>query len=86
MTFLHTVRVRKGWLENTVNEAGGVAALAEKLDCAPSTISRQLNGRAEAGPRLIGSILANYPVTFEDVFDVTEEEMRIRRVRVRSAA
>ncbi|MHA7726953.1 hypothetical protein [Corynebacterium hesseae] len=86
MTFLHTVRVRKQWLENAVNEAGGIAALAEKLDCAPSTISRQLNDKAEAGPRLIGSILTNYPVSFEDVFDVTEEEMRTRRVRVRSVA
>lgn len=86
MTFLHTVRVRKVWLENAVNEAGGIAALAEKLDCAPSTISRQLNDKAEAGPRLIGAILTNYPVSFEDVFDVTEEEMRTRRVRVRSVA
>ncbi|MFW9228612.1 hypothetical protein [Corynebacterium striatum] len=86
MTFLHTVRVRKAWLENAVNEAGGIAALADKLDCAPSTISRQLNDKAEAGPRLIGSILTNYPASFEDVFDVTEEEMRTRRVRVRSAA
>lgn len=86
MTFLHTVRVRKAWLEDAVNEAGGIAALADKLDCAPSTISRQLNDKAEAGPRLIGSILTNYPVSFEDVFDVTEEEMRTRRVRVRSVA
>lgn len=86
MATLHTVRVRKEWLENEVNEAGGVAAFAKKLDCAPSTISRQLNGLAEAGPRLIGAILANYPATFEEVFDVTEEEMRVRRVRVRSIA
>jgi len=86
MTFLHTVRVRKAWLENAINEAGGIAALADKLDCAPSTISRQINDKAEAGPRLIGSILTNYPVSFEDVFDVTEEEMRTRRVRVRTAA
>lgn len=84
MATLHTVRVRKKWLENEVNEAGGVAAFAKKLDCAPSTISRQLNDRAEAGPRLIGSILANFPVAFEEVFDVTEEEMRVRRVRVRT--
>lgn len=86
MTFLHTVRVRKQWLENVVNETGGVTALAEKLDCAPSTISRQLNDRAEAGPRLIGAILANYPVAFEDAFDITEETIRTRRVRVRTAA
>ena len=86
MAFLHTVRVRKEWLENAVGEAGGIAALAEKLDCAPSTISRQINDKAEAGPRFIGSVLANYPVQFEDVFDVTEEAMRIRRVRVRSVA
>lgn len=86
MTFLHTVRVRKAWLEDAVNEAGGIAALADKLNCAPSTISRQLNDKAEAGPRLIGSILTNYPVSFEDVFDVTEEVMRTRRVRVRSVA
>lgn len=86
MTFLHTVRVRKQWLENAVNETGGVAALAEKLDCAPSTISRQLNDRAEAGPRLIGAILTNYPVAFEDAFDITEETIRTRRVRVRTAA
>lgn len=84
MATLHTVRVRKKWLENEVSEAGGVAAFAKKLDCAPSTISRQLNDRAEAGPRLIGSILANFPVAFEEVFDVTEEETRIRRVRVRT--
>ena len=86
MTFLHTVRVRKQWLENAVNETGGVAALAEKLDCAPSTISRQLNDRAEAGPRLIGAILTNYPVAFEDAFGITEETIRTRRVRVRTAA
>ena len=84
MATLHTVRVRKDWLENMAGECGGVAALAKKLDCAPSTISRQLNDRAEAGPRLIGSILANFPVAFEEVFDVTEEEMRVRRVRVRT--
>lgn len=86
MTSLHTVRVRKAWLEDAINEAGGIAALADKLGCAPSTISRQINDKAEAGPRLIGSILTNYPVSFEDVFDVTEEVMRTRRVRVRSVA
>ena len=86
MTFLHTVRVRKAWLENAINEAGGITALAEKLDCAPSTISRQINDKAEAGPRLIGTILTNYPVAFEDAFDVTEEVVRTRRVRVRSVA
>lgn len=86
MTFLHTVRVRKAWLENAATEAGGIAALAEKLDCAPSTISRQLNDKAEAGPRLIGAILTNYPVSFEDAFDVTEEEIRTRRARIRSVA
>lgn len=86
MTFLHTVRVRKAWLENAINEAGGITALAEKLDCAPSTISRQINDKAEAGPRLIGTILTNYPVSFEDAFDVTEEVVRTRRVRVRSVA
>lgn len=86
MAFLHTVRVRKAWLENAINEAGGITALAEKLDCAPSTISRQINDKAEAGPRLIGTILTNYPVSFEDAFDVTEEVVRTRRVRVRSVA
>lgn len=86
MAFLHTVRVRKTWLENAINEAGGITALAEKLDCAPSTISRQINDKAEAGPRLIGTILTNYPVSFEDAFDVTEEVVRTRRVRVRSVA
>lgn len=50
MTFLHTVRVRKAWLENTVNEAGGISALADKLDCAPRQLAANSMTRQRQAP------------------------------------
>lgn len=81
MAVLHTVRVRQEWLDNAIDEHGGMSALAEKLDCTTSTISRHANGSAEAGPRFIGSVLNAFPIDFDDAFDVTEEEARVRRAR-----
>ncbi|AMO91623.1 phage NinH family protein [Corynebacterium simulans] len=86
MTSIHTVRVRKEWLEVAVQAEGNKVELAKKLDCNPSTISRQLNDKAEAGPILIGAILDKVLVLFEETFIVSEDELRPRRTRESTAA
>lgn len=86
MASIHTVRVRKEWLEAAVQAEGNMVELARKLDCNPSTISRQLNGKAEAGPRLVGAILNKFPVLFEEAFIVSEEELPSRRTSEPTAA
>lgn len=70
---VYTVRVREDWLEKSIQELGGSSALAERLGCSPSTISRHLSGKAEAGPRFIGAVLALYPASFSEAFEVVEE-------------
>lgn len=86
MSLLHTIRVRKDWLEKAVKDEGGVKALADRLDCAPSTISRQLNEMTESGPRFIGAVLHSYAIDFFDAFDLTEEKARVRLARIKCAA
>ncbi|MEY8577244.1 hypothetical protein AALI21_02910 [Corynebacteriaceae bacterium 6-324] len=86
MAFHYTVRVRKDWIEGAIQNAGGVAALAEKIGCEPSTVSRQYHGGSEAGPRFIGGVLAHCAVDFSQAFDITEEETRVRLSRIKSAA
>lgn len=81
MPTVHTVRVRQDWLDEAIEGAGGMTALAEILHCAPSTISRYAKGDSEAGPRFIGEVLNAFPVDFVDAFDITEEPVRIRRAR-----
>ncbi|CAM4013910.1 hypothetical protein [Corynebacterium belfantii] len=79
MATMHTVRVRDNWLAKEILAAGGMTALAEKLECNISTVSRQANGIAEAGPRFIGAVLAVFPIDFNDAFVVTTEEARKNR-------
>lgn len=81
MPTVHTVRVRPEWLSQAIAEAGGMAPLAEKLECTKSTISRYANGESEAGPRFIGAALNAFPIDFDDAFDVVEEQVRVRRAR-----
>lgn len=81
MLTVHTVRVRPDWLSQAIAETGGMGPLAEKLECAKSTISRYARGDAEAGPRFIGAVLNAFSVDFDDAFDVTEEQVRVRRAR-----
>ncbi|HFG8808079.1 TPA: hypothetical protein ACGIY5_001446 [Corynebacterium striatum] len=45
-------------------------------------MSRQINMKAEASPRFIGAVLAKIAVSFQDAFDVTEEEVRVHRARM----
>lgn len=82
MSTVHTVRVRLDWLDWAIEEAGGMGPLAEKLECAKSTISRYARGDAEAGPRFIGATLNAFSIDFDDAFDVTEEQVRVRRARM----
>lgn len=81
MQTLHTVRVRDDFIRAQLEKAGGVTALAQKLDVDASTVSRQINQRAEASPRFIGAILSHIPVSFSDAFDVVEEPVRARLAR-----
>ncbi|WP_066527272.1 hypothetical protein [Corynebacterium bouchesdurhonense] len=82
METIHTVRVNLKWLDEAVAAEGSATNLAKRLGVSPSTITRQYREQAEASPRLIGAVLVNYPVTFQDAFDVTEEQVRVRRARM----
>ena len=82
METVYTVRVREDWLEKALDKEGGVRALAQKLGCNASTVSRYARGQAEAGPRFIGSVLSAFTIDFDDAFDVTEEQVRVRRARM----
>lgn len=78
MSSIYTIRVNPDWLDQAIRDAGSITALAEKLECSPSTVSRQQNEKAEAGPRFIGSVLSHLAVDFDQAFDVTEERPRVR--------
>ena len=82
MEKVHTVRIRQDWLTRECNRLGGMSFFAKKVGVTTSTISRHFHGRAEAGPRFIGAVLAAYPEKFERVFDVTEEAATVRRARM----
>lgn len=81
METIHTIRIRQDWLDNAIVEAGGMANLAKKMDVTTSTVSRHANQRVEASPRFIGAVLTAFPIQFQDAFDVTEEQVRLRRAR-----
>lgn len=83
MAELATILVRKEWIKNALEESGGLAGLAERIGCQPSTISRQARGLAEAGPRFIAAVIRNLPVEFNDAFEVAD---RIDRGTVRDVA
>lgn len=90
MESVHTVRIRQDWIDAAIDREGGMSELARRLGIATSTISRQANGQAEAGPRFIGAVLSEFAVSFQEAFDVVEERVRVRRARyvkqIRSAA
>ncbi len=67
-----TVRIRSGWAEQARLRAGGIAGVAEKLGVDQSTVSRQLAGKSEPGPRFIGAVLAKYCVPFDEAFEVVD--------------
>lgn len=81
MSTLHTIQVRKDWLEEAISEAGGMSALAEKLSCSPSTITRYAAGTSEAGPRFIASVMKEFALHFDDAFVIVNKEVRERRAR-----
>ena len=82
MQAVNTVRVNREWLESAIQQEGTMERFAEKVGVTKSTVSRQAKRKAEASPRFIGAVLAHYPVTFQDAFDVTEEEVEVRRARM----
>ncbi|WP_151530565.1 MULTISPECIES: hypothetical protein [Corynebacterium] len=82
MQTVNTVRVNREWLESAIAREGTLERFAKKIGVTKSTISRQSKRQSEASPRFIGAVLANCPVTFQDAFDVTEEEVEIRRARM----
>ncbi|OFQ44624.1 hypothetical protein HMPREF3155_11600 [Corynebacterium sp. HMSC06D04] len=82
MQTINTVRVNQEWLEAQIRECGGASNFARILGVDPSTVSRQINMKAEASPRFIGAVLAKIAVSFQDAFDVTEEEVRVHRARM----
>ena len=82
METINTVRVNQEWLEAQIKENGGASNFAKLLGVTPSTVSRQLNMKAEASPRFIGAVLAKIAVPFVDAFDVTEESVRVHRSRI----
>lgn len=81
METIHTIRIRQDWLENAIVEAGGMTHLAKKMNVTTSTVSRYANQRVEASPRFVGAVLSTFPIKFQDAFDVTEEQVRLRRAR-----
>lgn len=83
MAELATIRVRRAWIKNALEESGGIAGLADRLGCQPSTISRQARGLAEAGPRFIAAVMRNLPVEFSDAFEVAD---RIDRGSIKDIA
>lgn len=81
MELIHTVRVNRRWLDKAIEKEGTLEKFANKVGVTKSTVSRQANHVAEASPRFIGAVLSVYPVTFQEAFDVTEEQVRVRRAR-----
>ncbi|CAB0520929.1 hypothetical protein NY035_01915 [Corynebacterium diphtheriae bv. mitis] len=82
MQTVNTVRVNREWLDNAIKNEGTLGRFASKIGVTKSTVSRQARRQAEASPRFIGAVLAHYPVTFHDAFDVTEEKVEVRRARM----
>lgn len=81
METIHTVRIRPEWIEAAIENEGGMRNLAKRMGSTTSTISRHANGEVEASPRFIGAVLTEFPVRFQDAFDVVEEQVRVRRAR-----
>jgi transcriptional regulator with XRE-family HTH domain len=63
-----------------------VQSLATALGVDKGTASRVLNGKAAPGPRFISSVLRTFPVKFEDVFVIVDDEAPALPAAVRSAA
>lgn len=82
MQTVNTVRVNRDWLDGAIKQEGTLERFANKVGVTKSTVSRQARRQAEASPRFIGAVLAHYPVTFHEAFDVTEEEVEVRRARM----
>lgn len=86
MEVIRTVRVNKTWLANAIEDEGGMTHLAERLGVHKGTISRAMSGGIEAGPRFIAAVMTNYPVSFQDAFDIVESTAGREADRARSAA
>lgn len=63
-----------------------VQSLATALGVDKGTASRVLNGKAAPGPRFISSVLRTFPIKFEDVFIVVDDDAPAAASALRSAA
>lgn len=52
-----------------------VKSLADALGIDKGTASRVLNGESAPGPKFISSVLTTFPVKFEDVFTIVDDEV-----------
>lgn len=84
MATIDTTRVRQEWVKAQLEELGTITRFAEKLGVTPSTASRWVEPGKEATGRFIGSVLNNFPVTFDDAFVTVREEAVTERVRFRT--
>ncbi|QNQ90752.1 hypothetical protein GP475_08940 [Corynebacterium poyangense] len=82
MQTVNTVRVNRDWLDSAIKREGTLERFASKVGVTKSTVSRHARRQAEASPRFIGAVLAHYPVSFQEAFDVTEEKVQVRRARM----
>lgn len=82
MQTVNTVRVNRDWLDDAIKREGTLERFANKIGVTKSTVSRQAKRKSEASPRFIGAVLAHYPATFHEAFDITEEEVEVRRARM----
>ena len=83
MDTIDTTRVRQEWIDSQLDELGTLTRFAEKLGVAPSTASRWIDPAKEATPRFIGSVLNNFPVTFDEAFMTTREAAIRQRIQIR---
>ncbi|GAA1403976.1 hypothetical protein [Oerskovia paurometabola] len=69
-----TVYLREDWAKAAVQGAGGVSGLASILGVNKGTASRHINRKAEASGRFIAAVLNRCSTTFNDAFEVVEDE------------
>ena len=77
-----TTRIREEWVDGVLRKYGTLTRLAEKLDIDVSTASRWMDGRAQASPRCIGTVLIKMDVDFDTAFVATVEEVQQRKARI----
>lgn len=83
MPNIDTTKLRREWIEQTLEELGTISRFAERMDVNPSTAARWIEPGKEATGRFIGSVLNNFAVDFDDVFITVREEAPASRIRLR---